>query len=145
MIPVWVQRLPVIWVSAAAGLDPRMPQGAVVVSVQQARDVVTGAIPLPVELAQAWTLGATVEYPDDATVELRSIAERLRLMLPESSRAHVPAIGAQFRLPKTAAAMAAWPSTPTAAELADAVADTHPDGVARLNAEARLLRALAGL
>lgn len=145
MIPLWVQRMPAIWIAASPGLDPRMPAGATTVSLEQARAVTTGAAPFPIELARAWTLGATIAFPDDASPEVRAVAERLRLMLPEASRAALPQLGAQFRLPRAAAAMAAHPTIPTPAELADAVADSHPDGIARLNAEGRLLRALCGL
>ena len=40
MIPIWVQRLPTIWVAFVPGLDPRMPPGAVVLSVADAHKMV---------------------------------------------------------------------------------------------------------
>ena len=36
MIPLWVQRMPAIWIATVQGLDPRMPTGATVLSLVQA-------------------------------------------------------------------------------------------------------------
>lgn len=144
MIPVWVQRMPSIWIAAISGMDPRMPTGAVVLSLDDARALAAGA-PLPIEVARAWIQGADVEHPDDASAEVRTLAHRLRLLLPEACRPFTAKVAADFGLPRTGAVLAATPTVPTLPQLAEAVADTHPDGVPRLSQEARLLRALSGL
>jgi len=144
VIPVWVQRVPAIWIAVIQGVDPRMPAGAVSISVNEAHHVVGGG-PLPLEVARAWIQGADVELPSDASPELQAIAHRLRTMLPELCRPFEPKVGADFGLPRTGAAMAACPGIPSLAQLSEAVMDTHPDGVPRLSYEARLLRALTGL
>ena len=144
MIPIWVQRLPAIWVAIAPGLDPRMPPGAIVVSVLDAQTMVSSGH-VPFEIAKAWAQGADVELPEDAPPQARMIADRLRQLLPEASRPHLAEIGSRCGVPRIAAAMAAHPTQPTLVELADEVAEPHPDGVLRLSPEARLLRALTGL
>ena len=144
MIPLWVQRMPAIWIAAFAGTDPRMPTGAVVLTVDDARALAAGA-PVPIEVARAWIQGAEVEHPDDASADVRTLAHRLRLLLPEACRPVSAKVAADFGLPRIGAIVAATPGVPSLPQLADAVADTHPDGVPRLSQEARLLRALSGL
>ncbi|MGH1340000.1 MAG: hypothetical protein ACRBN8_00505 [Nannocystales bacterium] len=144
MIPVWVQRLPAIWIASAPGLDPRMPPGAMVLPIAHAQAMVQSG-QVSFEVAEAWAHGADVEFTDHAPATVRAIAERLRLLLPEASRPHLAAIGAKFGVPATAAAMAAHPPPVAVATLAEQLAEPHPDGVPRLSPEARLLRALTGL
>ncbi len=144
MIPVWVRRRSAIWLATATGPDPRAPAGAYVLPLPEAHRLIGGA-PLPAELAEAWVLGAAVEYNPDASPELASVADRLRSLLPERAREQIPAVAQRFGLPRTGLAMAAADEPQRADQLADAVMDTHPDGVPRLSAEARILRALTGL
>lgn len=144
MIPVWVQRMPAIWIAAIQGMDPRMPTGAVVIDLDHARQLAAGGS-VPLAVARAWIQGADVEHPEDASAEVRTLAHRLRLVLPEACRPFTAKVAADFGLPRIGAVIAATPNVPTLAQLADAVADTHPDGVPRLSHEARLLRALCGL
>lgn len=144
MIPVWAQRMPSIWLAAIGGVDPRMPTGAIVLSLDDARALAGGA-PLPLEVARAWIQGADVEHPQDASAEVRTLAERLRQRLPDACRPLTAKVAADFGLPRAGAVLAAAPAVPTLPQLADAVVDTHPDGVPRLSQEARLLRALVGL
>ncbi len=144
MIPVWVQRMPSIWIDAIGGMDPRMPTGAVVVTRDDARALAAGAS-LPLDVARAWIQGADVEHPDDAAPDVRTLAHRLRLILPGACRPFTAKIAADFGLPRMGAVLAATPGVPSLPQLAEAVADTHPDGVPRLSPEARLLRALGGL
>lgn len=144
MIPIWVQRLPAIWIAFAPGLDPRMPPGAIVLSVMDAQTLVElGQVRF--DVAKAWAHGADVEHADDAPPPVQALAERLRLLLPEASRPHLPEIGSQFGVPRIATAMAAHPTAPSIADLVQEVAEPHPDGIPRLSPEARLLRALTGL
>jgi len=144
MIPIWVQRLPAIWIAFVPGLDPRMPPGAIVLSVADAHGMVnTGQVSF--DVAKAWAHGADVEFSDDAPPEVRAVAGRLRLLLPEASRPHLAEIGARFDVPGIATAMAAHSTPPSVAILAEELAEPHPDGVPRLGPEARLLRALTGL
>ncbi|MCR9160473.1 MAG: hypothetical protein ACE37F_27640 [Nannocystaceae bacterium] len=144
MIPLWVQRMPSIWIAAIAGTDPRMPTGAVVVTLPEARAIAAGTV-LPIAVARAWVCGADVEHPEDASAEVCTLAHRLRLLLPEATRPFTAKIAADFGLPRLGAVVAASPDVPPLSDLADAVSDTHPDGVPRLSREARLLRALAGI
>ncbi|MBV1857367.1 MAG: hypothetical protein KUG77_03070 [Nannocystaceae bacterium] len=144
MIPVWVQRLPTIWIAFVPGVDPRMPPGAIVVSFVDAQAMVQAG-QIPFDVANAWAHGADVELTDDAPPQVRSVAERLRLLLPGASRPHLAEIGSRFGVPKIATALAAYATTPSVAQLVDEVTEPHPDGVPRLSPEARLLRALTGL
>ena len=144
MIPLWVQRLPAIWIATVQGLDPRMPTGAVVLGPQHVRALVAGAA-LPIEVARAWVQGAEVEHAEDAPPDVRALAHQLSSLLPEACRPLEAKIGADFGLPRAGATMASTPGVPTLQQLADAVVDMHPDGVPRLSHEARLLRALTGL
>lgn len=144
MIPLWVQRMPAIWIATVQGLDPRMPTGATVLSLVQAHAVVAGD-PLPLDVARAWIQGADVEHAEDASAEVRALAHRLRVMLPDICRPFEAKVGADFGMPRAGATMAATPGIPDLHQLADAVVDIHPDGVPRLSHEARLLRALGGL
>lgn len=144
MIPIWVQRMPAIWIAFIPGLDPRMPPGAIVVSVADAQSMVSSGH-VPFDIAKAWAHGADVELPEDVPPQVQALADGLRLLLPEASRPHLAEIGSRSGVPRIAAAMAAHPTVPSVAELADEVAEPHPDGVPRLSPEARLLRALAGL
>jgi hypothetical protein len=144
VIPVWVQRVPSIWIAVIQGLDPRMPPGAISLQIPQVRQLLESGT-APVSVARAWIQGADVEHPDDASSEVRALANRLRVMLPEACRPYVTKVGADFGMPKAGAAMAGMPGIPQVQQLADAVLDPHPDGVPRLGHEARLLRALMGL
>lgn len=144
MIPVWVQRMPAIWIAFVPGLDPRMPPGAVVVSLAEAQSMVQSG-QVSFDVASAWAHGAAVEFTDDAPAEVHATAQRLRHLLPEASRPHLTEIGARFGVPRIAAAMATHPSPPSVSTLAAELSEPHPDGIPRLSPEARLLRALTGL
>ncbi len=144
MIPVWVQRLPAIWIAFVPGLDPRMPPGATVLSIADAKTMVQNG-QISFDVANAWAHGAAVEFADDAPPEVRAVAGRLRLLLPEASRPHLAEIGTRFGVPRIATAMAVHATPPSVAALAQELAEPHPDGVPRLSPEARLLRALTGL
>lgn len=144
MIPVWVQRMPAIWIAFVPGLDPRMPPGAIVLSIAEAQRMVQAG-QVSFDVANAWAHGAEVEFTDDAPSIVHATGQRLRLLLPEASRPHFTEIGSRFGVPRIAAAMAAHASPPSVAALAAELSEPHPDGTPRLSPEARLLRALTGL
>lgn len=144
MIPVWVQRMPAIWLASIQGLDPRMPTGALLLQPEEAAALAGGA-PVSLALAKAWLTGAQVLHADDAPAQVHDLAERLRSILPEACRAYAASVGTDFGLPRTGQVVATNASAESPEALADAVSDEHPDGVYRLSAEARVLLALRGL
>lgn len=135
-----VERMPAIWISTSHQPDPRMPAGGVQLSVQDARALIDGAS-VPIEIARAWIYGADVEHAENAPLEVRGLAHRLRVLLPRACRPFEPRIGAEPR----AQGRRAEDRPPSVTQLANTIIEDLPEGMRQLTKEARLLQALASL